>query len=98
MPRGDRTGPGGVGTMTGRGAGLCAGNRAAGSYDGAPGKMIGGCRRGWRNRLPEGMLSGNGRDTAARSRPVVGNSSPGDQVDALQRQLDEVKRRLDALG
>lgn len=27
MPRGDRTGPAGEGPMTGRGAGLCAGNK-----------------------------------------------------------------------
>jgi len=30
MPGGDRTGPGGLGPMTGRGAGQCAGNTAPG--------------------------------------------------------------------
>lgn len=82
--------------MTGRGAGFCAGNQAAGTYNGAPGKMNGGCRRGWRNRLADRLQWGNGGGTA--SRPGVGNMSPVEQVDALQRQLDEVKRRLDALG
>lgn len=43
MPRGDGTGPDGLGPMTGRGAGYCAG------YD-APGYMnpgVGGGGRGW---------------------------------------------------
>ena len=30
MPRGDKTGPNGLGSMTGRGAGFCAGNKTAG--------------------------------------------------------------------
>ncbi|MEA1871201.1 MAG: DUF5320 family protein, partial [Candidatus Bipolaricaulota bacterium] len=30
MPRGDRTGPGGMGPMTGRGAGYCSGSAAPG--------------------------------------------------------------------
>lgn len=33
MPRGDRTGPAGAGPMTGRGAGLCAGNPVAGTLN-----------------------------------------------------------------
>ena len=34
MPRGDRTGPRGLGKMTGRGAGYCAGNNFAGFEEG----------------------------------------------------------------
>lgn len=47
MPRGDRTGPRGLGNMTGRGAGFCAGNQAAGAANSNPGRGGGG--RGWCN-------------------------------------------------
>ncbi len=43
MPRGDRTGPMGVGPMTGRGAGYCAGS-------GGPGFMTPAARGGFRGR------------------------------------------------
>ena len=36
MPRGDRTGPAGMGPMTGRGAGYCAGYPMPGSYADPP--------------------------------------------------------------
>ena len=61
MPRGDKTGPVGMGPMTGRGAGFCAGNATPG-YMSAPGGYLGrggwigghglgfrGCGRGFRN-------------------------------------------------
>ena len=43
MPRGDRTGPMGMGPMTGRGAGCCAGSEAPGFANPGPGW---GCGRG----------------------------------------------------
>jgi len=48
MPRGDRTGPVGMGPMTGRGLGYCAGSRVPdlAFYKGR--YCLGG--RGWRNR------------------------------------------------
>jgi Family of unknown function (DUF5320) len=64
MPRGDRTGPMGLGTMTGRGAGYCAGFGMSGYSNVSPGLGFGagfnwgrgllcrgfsGGRRGWRN-------------------------------------------------
>lgn len=45
MPGGDRTGPAGLGTRTGRGAGFCAGYPVAGYMNPAPGRGGGG--RGW---------------------------------------------------
>ncbi len=48
MPRGDGTGPMGMGSMTGRGAGFCAGFAA-------PGAGVFGCRRG-----AGGMMRGAG--------------------------------------
>jgi hypothetical protein len=46
MPRGDRTGPAGMGPMTGRGLGYCAGYGAPGYMDPAPG-LGRGRGRGW---------------------------------------------------
>jgi hypothetical protein len=40
MPRGDRTGPGGMGPMTGRGAGYCAGYDVPGYVNAAPGRVF----------------------------------------------------------
>ncbi len=66
MPKGDRTGPMGMGGMTGRGAGYCAGFGAQGRENTAPRRGLGmsffgghgfrNCgfgsgRRGWWNRL-----------------------------------------------
>jgi hypothetical protein len=45
MPRGDRTGPAGLGPMTGRGAGYCAGYPVPGFMNPAWGRGGGG--RGW---------------------------------------------------
>ena len=63
MPRGDRTGPAGMGPMTGRGIGYCAGYDAPGYASPAPGfgrgwgrgwwgggLGWGGGGRGWRHR------------------------------------------------
>ena len=72
MPRGDGTGPTGLGSMTGRGAGYCAGYNAPGYANpvggrgfGARGNFGGGGRggRGYRNQfyatgLPGWMRSG----------------------------------------
>jgi len=62
MPRGDRTGPAGMGPMTGRGAGPCAG------YD-VPGYATPGPRRGlgWR---------GFGRGFGRRTRFYAGGYGP----------------------
>ena len=41
MPGGDRTGPSGMGSMTGRGAGYCAGYSGPGSVNPIPGRGFG---------------------------------------------------------
>jgi hypothetical protein len=56
MPRGDGTGPRGLGAMTGRAAGFCAGFGTPGSMSAMPGRGGGfgtgfGRGRGWRNRF-----------------------------------------------
>ncbi len=58
MPFGDRTGPAGLGPMTGRGAGYCAGYPVPGAMNPIPGRGFWGGGfgrgrgggRGWRNR------------------------------------------------
>ena len=47
MPRGDGTGPMGMGPMTGRAAGYCAGYPAPGFMNPGPGGGFGGMGRGW---------------------------------------------------
>ena len=57
MPRGDRTGPSGMGPMTGRGVGYCRGYGMPGYSNPVPGRGLGmgwgrrrGGGRGWRHR------------------------------------------------
>ncbi len=59
MPRGDRTGPSGLGPMTGRGAGYCAGFRVPG-YLNFAGRSAGfGRGRGYRRMLwAAGLIPG----------------------------------------
>ncbi|MBW7863520.1 MAG: DUF5320 domain-containing protein [Candidatus Hydrogenedentes bacterium] len=104
MPRRDGTGPQGMGSMTGRGAGRCAGNNTPGrGANSNGGSGFGGCGagRGRRNGflatgLPGWMRFGLGGAAAAQ---------PGDaeraalqtQAEMLERQLDDVKNRLNTL-
>ena len=108
MPRGDATGPMGMGPMTGRAAGFCAGNGAPGftnSKFGCRGLgrgrngMGGGFGRGFRNMffatgLPGWMRAG------AQTTP---DSIPGgfdekqllaNQAQVLQTQLNDIQARL----
>lgn len=47
MPGGDGTGPMGMGSMTGRAAGYCAGYPVPGFMNPIPGRGFGGMGRGW---------------------------------------------------
>ena len=92
MPRGDRSGPGGAGPMTGRGLGYCAGypapgyaaggygqGRGAGGYGG--GGYGGGGRgggRGFRHRYYATGVPGSGRAGYAPAYgPPAGYAPPG---------------------
>ena len=57
MPRGDRTGPSGMGPMTGRGMGCCNSLNVPGSIDPPPGRGSG---RGRRLSVIGGRGSGRG--------------------------------------
>ncbi|MGP8282600.1 MAG: DUF5320 domain-containing protein [Desulfomonilaceae bacterium] len=47
MPRGDGTGPQGLGSMTGRGTGYCGGSGTPGYANAAPGRPFGGTFWTW---------------------------------------------------
>jgi len=104
MPGGDRTGPMGMGPRTGRGAGYCGGAGVPGFISRMGGAFLGRGRgrggRGWRNMfyatgLPGWMRSAPGGVAPAEvPASEAERQSLQDQVETLQSQLDEVKRRL----
>jgi len=76
MPGGDRTGPAGMGPMTGRGAGYCAGYPVAGYMNTIPGRGMGFGHggRGRRNRFYATGLTG--WQSAAYGHPAYGWGLP----------------------
>ena len=84
MPRGDGTGPMGMGSMTGRGAGYCAGLAVPGARN-APGMFGGfGCRRGAGGKMRGAGFQANEKELLVQ------------QMNLLEKQLQEVKKRLDS--
>jgi hypothetical protein len=103
MPRGDGTGPMGMGPMTGRGAGFCAGFAVPGYMNQGIGCGIGfGRGRGFRRMFyPTGMPGwarygypayGGAYELAAGEKELL-----NDQAEYLENQLKEVKKRLKTL-
>lgn len=113
MPRGDGTGPMGMGPMTGRGAGFCAGYGMPGyanpGFGGGRGMRRGGGwaggGRGWRNWFHATGLPGWSRlGGAAPVQPAFMNPDPEaekqalkTQAEALQSELDFIRKRLDGM-
>ncbi len=110
MPRGDRTGPRGIGPMTGRGAGFCAGfempgytnplpgrgfGMGFGSGRGARGRGGGGGGRGWRNMFYATGQPGWMRFGAAAA--PVANADPALEKQALKNQADYLQGELDLI-
>jgi hypothetical protein len=75
MPRGDGTGPMGTGSMTGRGAGVCAGLGATGFVSLGLGRARGG-RRGRRNIFHATGLTGRQRAAMGASAPSAAGAAP----------------------
>lgn len=102
MPGGDRTGPQGMGPMTGRAAGYCAG------YD-SPAYANPGFGRGYRIGRGYGGGGGRGRRNMYYATGLPGWARYGEpdpdaqkqslknQANALQAHLDLVKKRLSDL-
>lgn len=107
MPGGDRTGPMGMGPMTGRGAGFCAGygvpgfmNRAFGA--GFLGRGRGG-GRGWRNMfyatgLPGWMrAAGGGMAGAAGAAGSAPALTPEQEIHTLKQQAEQAANVLESI-
>ena len=99
MPRGDRTGPSGMGPMTGRGAGYCAGFGMPGFANPAPGRGFGGGGRGWRHwfyatGMPGRMRFGGYDVPYPQPDPESEKQALKNQAEALQSELDSIKKRL----
>ena len=88
MPRGDGTGPRGIGTMTGRGAGKCIGGQNRGKVKNGSGNGAAG--RGICNRF-------NASDPAGKPAQETENRLLMEQADALRRELDEIDNKLNSL-
>ncbi|MFP3999507.1 MAG: DUF5320 domain-containing protein [Desulfobacterales bacterium] len=112
MPGGDRTGPIGAGPMTGRGAGFCSGFAAPGFAVPGPGRGFGmgfgrgrglrgrffGGGFGWRNRFFATGIPGRAYfGSYAGPDPEAEKQGLKQEAEALQAQLDMVRKRLDDL-
>ena len=107
MPRGDRTGPLGMGPKTGRAAGFCAGNDRPGFVNPAGGGRSfgrgagcgGGRGRGRRNMfLATGLPGWQRFGAAAAVSPETETQLLREQVSALHAGLETVLRRLEELS
>ena len=112
MPGGDRTGPRGMGPMTGRGMGYCTGYGAPGYANPAPGygygmgwrgggRGWGGGGRGWRHMyyatgLPGWMRTGFAPPWGYT--PYWQPMTQEQEVDMLKEQAEALKSELDAIA
>ncbi len=105
MPRGNRTGPTGMGPLTGRAAGFCAG-KGEPAFAGLGAGLGCGFGRGRGGRGNRHMFHATGVPGWMRAgQSAVLEPSAGDadkqvltsRAEALQRQLDAVKQRLAGL-
>ncbi len=104
MPRGDGTGPAGMGQMTGRAAGFCAGNSVPGYANPIPGRGFFGGGFGRGRGLGRGM--GVGRRFGVAPPPFVQGQEPSQaeesailkqQAEAISQQLQQIQERIDQL-
>ncbi|MEZ5198927.1 MAG: DUF5320 domain-containing protein [Bacteroidales bacterium] len=107
MPRGDRTGPNGQGSMTGRRLGFCAGNDQP-EFDTTPrdfrlgyGRGFG-RRHGWGGQMGYGFRHGYGRFMDETVQNVSSEALLEhearilkEQLASVEKQLSELKKRTD---
>jgi len=107
MPGGDRTGPAGLGPMTGRGAGFCAGYPSPGYTNPLPGRGsyghgrgfgAGRGGRGFRNRyyatgMP-GWAASGGVYPAAAPAYYPPEVTPEQEAEVLSRESEYLKQEL----
>jgi hypothetical protein len=96
MPRGDRTGPAGMGPMTGRAAGYCAGYAMPGyanPYGGRFGRGMGWGRGRWRwTAYPEAQW-----DSPYIPYPYAAPYSKEQERESLQNQLKAMEEQTAAM-
>lgn len=110
MPGGDRTGPRGMGPMTGRGAGYCAGSGAPGYMNPGPGRGFGrggfgrggGWGRGWRHMyhatgLPGWAGAGWGYGFPTYGAYPQAPVSAEQEMEALRAQAEMLEGELSGL-
>jgi len=107
MPGGDRTGPNGLGPMTGRAAGFCAGYSVPGftnpifgrgGFGRGFGRFGGGRGRGFRNMYYSAGFTGFGGDyypNVPYTQPVI---TPEQEAEALKNQARLMQDNLNALN
>ena len=109
MPRGDGTGPMGLGPMTGRAAGYCAGYAIPGYMNPVPGRGYFGRGRGFFGRgggrgrrnwyyaagFPGWAGTSMGMPAFEGAYPYAAEVSPEQEADILKNQADILKRQLD---
>lgn len=107
MPGGDRTGPAGVGPMTGRGMGYCAGNPQPDAATPFRGMGMGrGMGRGWGRGRGFGFRAGLGPYSAGV--PADPTAEPGDappspaadqagEIAELRRTVEQLQSALHSL-
>ncbi len=106
MPRGDSTGPAGMGPMTGRGAGYCAGfnvpgyaNPAAGTGRGLARGFRGGRGSGAGRRLrgPMGPPPASVRQPQYVNTPATEEEAREQEVKNLKRTAEDLEDQLEAV-
>ena len=102
MPRGNGTGPMGLGSMTGRRAGYCAGYDEPGFANPAPRlgmrRGFGGGGRGWRNMFYATGLPRWARAGFAPPTPQQEAEALKEQAGWLKDQLDAINKRIEEIG
>ena len=99
MPRGDGTGPGGMGPMTGRAAGFCAGYGVPGYANPVPGRGFGFGRglglgfRGGRRMYPNA-----GYGMAPITMPYGTEGTPRQEIETLQAQAKSLENALNQIN
>lgn len=99
MPRGDGTGPMGMGAMTGREAGYCAGYAIPGFMNPIPGRGMG-YGRGRGRGFGRGMGWGRAMayPAAAYPAPYAVPYTPQDESSALKEQAKYLSESLDGIN
>lgn len=107
MPRGDGTGPMGMGPMTGRSAGYCASFAApgyanpvgfAGGFGGGFGRGLGFRRMFYATGVPGWARYGYPAYTGTNTAAFDEKAFLSNQAELLENQLQQVKKRLSSLN